>query len=75
MDQQPVKVDPALAAFDTLPDSALVRLPVLEGLFACSAATIWRRVRSGTLPSPKKLSPRVTGWQVGQLRAVLRQAA
>ena len=33
--------------FDALPDSAHVRLPVVVGLFACSAATVWRRVKDG----------------------------
>lgn len=61
-----------LRNFDHLPDSANVRQPVVEALFACSAATIWRRVRKGTLPSPRKLSDRVTAWQVGELRRALK---
>ena len=61
----------ALKNFDQLPDSANVRQPVLEGLFACSSATIWRRVKSGTLPAPRKWSERVSAWNVGELRKVL----
>jgi len=61
----------ALTNFDALPDSAHVRQPVLEVLFACSSATIWRKVKAGTLPAPKKLSERVTAWNVGELRQVL----
>ena len=60
--------------FDALPDSAHVRLPVVVGLFACSAATVWRRVKDGHLPKPKKLSERVTAWQVGELRRALEKA-
>lgn len=60
-----------LPNFDTLPDSGFVRLPSLQLLFACSRATIWRWVNAGKLPSPKKLSPRVTVWNVGELRLVL----
>ena len=67
------RVDPALTAFDVLPDSSFVRLPVVRGLFACSPITVWRRVRAGTLPKPVKLSPRVTAWRVGDLRKALAQ--
>lgn len=61
----------ALKAFDSLPDSANVRLPVVQYLHACSSATVWRRVKRGTLPAPRKLSERVTAWNVGELRQSL----
>lgn len=61
----------ALKNFDSLPDSANVRQPVVEALFACSPATIWRLVKRGTL-KPRKLSERVTAFNVGELRAALR---
>ena len=64
----------ALKDFDDLPDSAHVRLPVLEGLFACSAATVWRRVKDARIPKPRKLSERVTAWNVGELRRTLAKA-
>ena len=57
--------------FDWLPNSAYVRLPVVKTLFACSPATVWRRVNSGHIPKPKKLSLRVTCWNVGELRQAL----
>ncbi len=60
----------ALQNFDSLPDSAHVRLPVVTGLFACSAATVWRHVKAGILPKPTKLSKRLTAWNVGELRRV-----
>lgn len=59
---------PALNAFDTLPDSAYVPLPVVCALFACSPATIWRRVRDGRLVAPHRIGKRTTRWLVGQLR-------
>lgn len=65
----------ALENFDRLPDSARVRQPVVEALFACSAATVWRRVKDGSIPSPKKLSPRCTSWNVGELRVALHGSA
>lgn len=61
----------ALTNFPSLPDEAHVRQPVVEALFACSAATVWRWVKSGRLPQPRKLSARVTAWNVGELRAAL----
>ncbi|MDR3453790.1 MAG: AlpA family phage regulatory protein [Rhodoferax sp.] len=61
----------ALKYFDSLPDSANVRQPVVEALFGCSAATVWRMAKRGALPAPRKLSERVTAWNVGDLRKVL----
>ena len=46
----------ALKNFDSLPDSANVRQPVVQGLFGCSHATIWRNVKKGIIPAPRKLS-------------------
>jgi len=71
MKQAHASIPEALKNFDQLPDSANVRLPVVCGLFACSKATIWRHVRTGLIPKPRKLSNRVTGWQVGELRKSL----
>jgi predicted DNA-binding transcriptional regulator AlpA len=61
----------ALRHFDSLPDSANVRQPVVEALYCCSGATVWRGVKRGTIPAPRKLSPRVTAWNVGSLRRAL----
>jgi predicted DNA-binding transcriptional regulator AlpA len=68
-------ISDALRNFDSAPDSAHVRQPVVQALFACSSATVWRMVKRGQLPPPKKLSERVTAWNVGQLRAVLAEVA
>ena len=61
----------ALANFDQLPNSAHVRLPVVKGIYGISSATVWRRSKDGTIPQPIKLSERVTGWNVGQIRQSL----
>jgi predicted DNA-binding transcriptional regulator AlpA len=61
----------AFQTFDSSPDSAYVRLPVVRALYACSSATVWRMVKRGQLPAPKKLSERVTAWNVGDLRKAL----
>jgi predicted DNA-binding transcriptional regulator AlpA len=65
----------AFTNFDRSPDSAYVRLPVVAALFACSPATIWRRVKNGTLPAGRKLSENVTAWNVGELRKALNGEA
>lgn len=65
----------ALRHFDQLPDSAHVRQPTVEALFGISAATVWRRVKSGHLPKPHRHGERTTTWAVGELRAVLAAKA
>lgn len=67
------EVPSGLKHLDDLPDSALVDQPVVEGLFKCSPATVWRWVKSGLLPAPVRRG-RTTRWVVGQLRAAQRGA-
>lgn len=66
-------IHPAFQAFDDLPDSAFISLPVVCALFGCSPATVWRRVRSGQLVAPHRIGVRSTRWQVGELRRHLGQ--
>jgi predicted DNA-binding transcriptional regulator AlpA len=61
----------SLTNFDFLPDSANVRQPVVEALYGRSSATVWRRVKDGRIPAPRKVSERVTAWNVGELRRAL----
>lgn len=68
-------IQETLDKFDSLPNSACVREPVVAALFGCSRATVWRWVNEGRLPSPIKLGPRYTAWNVGSLRAKLRGIA
>ena len=67
----PSAIPDALKNFDSLPDSANVRLPIVAALNGCSSAPVWRMVKRGTLPAPRKLSERVTAWNVGDLRKAL----
>lgn len=69
-----------ISNFDQLPDGAYVRISQLVQLpnrpqqpvpLPFSAPTLWRKVREGTFPRPVKLAPRVTAWNVGQVRAWL----
>ena len=69
--EKPKAVLEALRNFDQLPNSASVRQPVVQALYACSPASIWRGVKAGRIPKPRKLSPRTTCWNVGELKAAL----
>ena len=63
--------DAALSGFDSLPDSASVRLPVAQALFGVSAPTVWRWSRQGLLPAPTKRGG-VALWTVGELRRSMK---
>lgn len=67
-------ISDALKHFDSLPDSANVRQSVVQGLYGCSASTVWRRVKAGTIPAPRKYSERITTWCVRDLRHALAKA-
>jgi len=71
----PHAIPDALRNFDSLPDSAGVSIKVVRGLVDCSAATVYRKIRAGTLPSPKRLSRGMARWNVGELRAARKVAA
>lgn len=60
-----------LKNFDSLPDSGSIRLPVVAALFACSVGTVYRRVKTGLIPEPRKVGNIVT-WNVGQIRRALK---
>ncbi|MBS0308491.1 MAG: AlpA family phage regulatory protein [Proteobacteria bacterium] len=68
-------VPDALKNFDSLPNSANVRAPVVMALYGISAATLWRKSKDGKLPAPRRISDRVTVWNVGELRASLNATA
>lgn len=61
------KIPTALANFDELPDSALLRVPVVAALLGCSVPTVWRLIRDGKLTAIKP-SVRVTGIRAGAVR-------
>lgn len=65
------QLSPELENFDRLPDAAYVKQRIVERLFACSSATLWRRVKSGLIPPPNRLSTHSNGWNVGCLRTAL----
>jgi len=69
-------------AFDTLPDSALVRAadlvpfkryPGRAVLLGVSAATLWRWTAEGRFPRPLRIGAGTTCWRVGAIREWLRE--
>lgn len=62
----------ALAAFDSLPNSALVDDKVTSGVLGCSRNTVWRRAKAGGIwPKPIKVSDQQTRFRVGDIRKTL----
>jgi prophage regulatory protein len=56
---------------DKLPDSAMVSDTELSGLLGVSKNTAWRWSKAGRLPSPVKIGPNTTRWNLGEVRAAL----
>lgn len=67
----PVRVPDSLIEFDSMPNSAYVRLPVVTKLFGVSRATVWRWSKMGKITATR-LAEKTTGWNVGNLRKVLK---
>ena len=70
--------NPPLPFYDTLPDSAILRVsqlvrdpkhPERPYTLPFSASTLWRKVDDGTFPKPVHPSARTTGWVKGSVRA------
>lgn len=58
---------PDLTAFRTAPDDARIRLNTVTALMSVHANTIWRRVKAGQFPAPRK-DGGCTYWRVGEVR-------
>ena len=67
-----ITVDPAVQKFESLPDSARVRVSTGAALMDISLPTLYRLVKNGKLPRPIKIGG-TSGFNVGELRAVLAQ--
>lgn len=56
-----------------LPENGFIRQrQLIPAIFPFSSATLWRKVKAGTFPSPVKLGPRITAWRVEDIRDALR---
>ena len=63
-------INPVLAHADSMPNSAMVRLPVVKGLLGISSATVYRMVKAGKLKT-YKLTERTTTFNMGEIRELL----
>lgn len=41
---------------------------LIPAILPFSTATLWRKVKNGTFPSPVKLSDRITAWRLEDIR-------
>ncbi len=59
--------------FNELPNEALIQIRPLINykVVPYSATTIWRLCRNGKFPRPRKISPGITAWRVGEIRKYL----
>jgi predicted DNA-binding transcriptional regulator AlpA len=60
--------------YATLPDAARLREKHVIPLIGRSRATLWRGVRKGTFPKPKK-DGAITSWRYGDVRKWLEGQA
>lgn len=62
--------------FDGLPAEGYIRqAQLVPQVVPFSPATLWRKVKAGEFPKPRKLSGRITAWKVGDVRDWLQQRA
>lgn len=54
-----------------LPQTGFIRLPVVLSIIPVSRSTWWAGVKSGRYPPGVKLGPRVTGWRIEDIRALV----
>ena len=59
--------------FDSLPDDALVRMPIPLILTGWKKTQYYRKMKDGEIPRPVALGERARAWRVGDLRAYLRR--
>jgi predicted DNA-binding transcriptional regulator AlpA len=52
-----------------LPQEGFVRVDTLARVLGVAAVTVWRWSAAGKLPKPVKISGKVTGWPVADVRA------
>jgi predicted DNA-binding transcriptional regulator AlpA len=62
-------------SFGQAPNEAHISVREVSALVGCSVPSIWRMARDGRLPKPVHFGPRMTRWNVGELRAALAAKA
>lgn len=54
-----------------LPETGYMRLKQILTVFPVSKTTWWEGVKSGRYPKPVKLSAKVTGWRVEDIKKLM----
>lgn len=67
---QATSINSELQHWETMPDSAMVRLPIVKALLSVSRATVFRLVKAKKLKT-YKLTERTTTFNVGELKQFL----
>lgn len=71
---QTLIVCPRMKILNSLPERGYLRQKLLiPHVVPFSAATLWRKVKSGDFPAPVKLTPRVTAWRTSDVTKWLRE--
>lgn len=65
-----IRILETLQSFDTLADSANVRVTSAAAIMGCSVDTVWRWAKEKRL-NAKKLGPKITVFNVGEIRRLL----
>nr|WP_224983566.1 AlpA family phage regulatory protein [Geomonas agri] len=60
--------------FHSLPETGLVRLPVILAVYPVCKSQWWAGVKSGRYPASVKLGPRTTAWRVEDIRKLIESA-
>lgn len=64
--RRPVSFDPTSRGItggqSTTNPAQYIRLDTLLTIVPISASTVWRRVKTGAMPAPFKIGPRITCW-------------
>jgi predicted DNA-binding transcriptional regulator AlpA len=71
MEQFYMAIKPEISQSNSLPDEALIRMPMVKALFSCSQNTIYSRITKGFIPQPLRLSERCIAWRAGDIRKAL----
>jgi prophage regulatory protein len=58
----------ARSLFDQLPQRGYIRQKLLIQIVPISKSKLWRDCQNGSFPKPYKISDRVTGWRVEEVR-------
>lgn len=69
-------MQPNIAHFDRLPDSAMITAAAVGAVFDVGVSTVWRRAKlEPDFPQPVRLGNKCTRWKVGDLRAFIEARA